>query len=439
MQTSARRRNFGDCTVEFGVIRSDDAASVRSTYPEEAMRPDDQHGLSPVIVALRVGLQLLFVALLGFVMVMALLAPTPSSPAVLAVGALMGLTWLTGAVLRSIRSITVSRRVRFVWIAVLLAQWATLVWLSPHAAYLVFPLCFLILEAMAPVVGIVIVVIATGAVVVAIGLHTGWSFGGVIGPIVAAIVAVGLSAGYRALAAEAREHERLYIELQATQSQLVATQRHAGAAAERERLAREIHDTVAQNLSSITLLLHAAERADPTSAGIDHLRLARRSATDALADARRLIRDLAPAHLESRGLAAALRDLGEQTSTAGGIEVYVVIADRPGLPMEHQAALLRIAQGTLGNVVAHAGATAATLDVVVDASSVHMTVRDDGQGFTPGTPPLNPEHGSFGLRSVRERVEQLGGSVQIESTAGVGTRVSVTLPLPVPLPSGTPA
>jgi signal transduction histidine kinase len=399
------------------------------------MRQDDRHGLSPVIVALRVGLHILFIGLLGFVLVMAIVAPTASSPAVLLVGMLMGVSWLAGTAIHTIRSSKARRSARLAWIALLLLQWATLVWLSPHAAYLVFPLCFLILEAMPGALGVAVVAVATIAVVLALGLHTGWSIGGVIGPVVAAIIAVGLGAGYRALAAEARAHERLYLELEATQSHLAATQRSAGASAERERLAREIHDTVAQSLSSITLLLHAAERADPSGPGVEHLRLARRSAGDALAEARRLIRDLSPAPLEVASLTGALRELGDRSATAGGIAVAILVADDLDLPMEHQAALLRIAQGTLANTVTHADARSATVEVVMDAASVRMTVSDDGRGFAPRTTSSNAAHGSFGLRSVRERIEQLDGALRIDSAPGAGTTITVELPLPATVPA----
>ena len=409
--------------------------AVGRAYPETAMSTHDHHALRPVILTLRVGLHLLFVGLLAFVLVMAVIAPTRSSTAVIAVAIVMGATWLAGTAIHVIGSRSARRRARLGWIASLLLQWAALVWLSPHAAYLVFPLCFLVLGVMRGAAGILVVAVATAAVVVALGLHTGWSIGGVIGPIVAAVVAVGLAVGYRALDAEAREHERLYRELAATQARLTATERAAGVAAERERLAREIHDTVAQSLSSITLLLHAAERADPTGAGVEHVQLARRTAGDALAEARGLIRDLAPARLESGGLAGALRSLAEQTSAAGGIEVSVRVADDLVLPMEHQAALLRIAQGTLGNTLAHADATTAVIEITADATRVRMTVTDDGCGFIPDAAHADATRGSFGLRSVRERVEQLEGEVRIDSARGSGTAIAVELPITGAVPA----
>lgn len=394
------------------------------------MSSDAHHGLSPVILALQAGLHLLFAGLLGFVLVVALVAPTPAAPAVIAVGLLMGVTWLGGMALHGVGTPVTRRRLRVVWIAALTVQWAALVWLSPQAAYLVFPLFFLILEAVPDAVGIAAVTVATAGAIVALGLHGGWTVGGVVGPLIGAIVAVLIAFGYRALATEAAEHERLYRELLATQDRLAATERAAGAVAERERLAREIHDTVAQNLSSITLLLHAAERADPDGAGVEHVRLARRSAGDALADARHLVRDLAPTALGAGGLAAALRDLGERTAQASGVAVDVRAADALELPMSHQSALLRIAQGTLGNVAAHADATNARIEVVADGTSVRMTVHDDGRGFDPDAVSATSARGSFGLRSVRERVAQLDGEVVVRSAPGAGTTVEVALPLP---------
>lgn len=396
------------------------------------MTRDAHHGLSPVILALQAGLHLLFAGLLGFVLLMASVAPTAGSSAVIPLGVAMGVTWLAGMAAHGVGSRRTRRTIRLVWIALLVAQWGLLVWLTPHAAYLVLPLFFLMLEAMPGAVGTLGVIVTTAGAVVALGLHGGWSVGGVVGPIVGAIIAVLIAFGYRALAAEAREHERLYRELLATQDRLAATERAAGAAEERERLARDIHDTVAQSLSSITLLLHAAEREDPGGAGAAHVRLARVSARDALADARRLVRDLTPTSLETRGLAAALRELGERTATAGDLEVEVLAADGTVLPMDHQTALLRIAQATLGNVVSHADASAAVIEVVVDETSVLMRVTDDGRGFDPAVAAATPRPGSFGLRSVRERVGQLGGEVEVVSAAGQGTTVSVCLPFEAP-------
>lgn len=116
-----------------------------------------------------------------------------------------------------------------------------------------------------------------------------------VGPIIGAAVAVAIGLGYQALYREAAERGRLIDELMNTREELASTSRDAGKFAERERLAAEIHDTVAQGLSSIQMLLHAAERADPDSPAIRQISLARETAADSLAETRQLIAELTPA------------------------------------------------------------------------------------------------------------------------------------------------
>ena len=136
----------------------------------------------------------------------------------------------------------------------------------------------------------------------ALGLHGGWSVGGVVGPLVGAGVALLIGLGYQALAREAEQREALVRELIAARGLLAATEHESGVLAERARLAREIHDTLAQGLSSIQMLLHAAERSDPDRSGIEHIRLARETAAANLAEARRFIRELTPPQLDDQTL-----------------------------------------------------------------------------------------------------------------------------------------
>src|SRR5439155_18708562 len=130
------------------------------------------------------------------------------------------------------------------------------------------------------------------------------------GPVLGAAVAVATVSGYRALYRESEQRRRLIDELQTTRRDLDAAQREAGVLAERERLAREIHDTLAQGLSSIQLLLRAAER-EISGPAAEYVRQARHAAQDNLAEARRFVRDLSPPDLEHGSLPAALRRLGE--------------------------------------------------------------------------------------------------------------------------------
>jgi signal transduction histidine kinase len=225
------------------------------------------------------------------------------------------------------------------------------------------------------------------------------------------------------------EREALMRELLATRGQLAATEHESGVLAERARLAREIHDTLAQGLSSIQMLLHAAERADPERAGVEHIRLARETAATNLADARRFIRELTPPELDDQGLGGVLRRLAATQWAAQGLRVNVRVSDTVELPMHLQTALLRIAQGAVANVIQHAHATTATITLAVDRDRLRFVVTDDGRGFDPDQP--SDEHSgrsdSFGLRAARERVHQLGGNLAIDSAPGGGTTLAVEL------------
>lgn len=214
--------------------------------------------LAPVFAGLRVGLHVLFCGLLALVVVRVLV--TNGSLVALVLAGVLGLVYLSGLVVARTRR----RAWGIVWIVALTLVWAALVWLVPEAAYLVFPLFFLYLHLLPRGVGPIAVVLTTALTIVAFAVHGGLSVGGVVGPIVGAGVALLIGLGYSALEKRAAEREALMAELLATRDRLAAAEREQGTLAERSRLARELHDTVAQGLSSIQMLLHAAERADAT-------------------------------------------------------------------------------------------------------------------------------------------------------------------------------
>lgn len=383
--------------------------------------------LTPVFVGLRTGLHVLFLVLAALVVVRAIVAPSPASPAILLVALLLVATYALGALVAR-RPEEGRRAYGLVWLAVLTVEWAVLLWLSTEAAYLVFPLFFLFLHLLGGRWGTVAILLATAAAICALGLHGGWTVGGVVGPLVGAGVALLIGLGYQALAREAAEREALMRELLDTRDQLAATEHESGVLAERARLAREIHDTVAQGLSSIQLLLHAAERADPEGPGVPHIRLARETAATGLADTRRFIRELAPPDLDDQGLGGALRRLARSQWAAQGLDVEVRVADAVPLPMHVQTALLRIAQGAIANVVQHAHTDRAVIELVLGDEGVRFTVADEGDGFDPTVGAASSATSdSFGLQAVRERVQQLGGSLAVDSAPGRGTVLTVLL------------
>ncbi len=381
--------------------------------------------LTPVFVGLRTGLHVLVAGLTVFVVVQARSGPS-AAPATLVAVAFLAV-YAAGFATRADRN-----RIRFwsrIWVATLSVLWIALVWLTPDAAYLAFPLFFLYLEVMPGWRGPFTVGVATVVAIVGGGLHGAWTIGGVVGPLIGAAVAVLIGAGYRSLQREAADRERLLAELVATREELAAREREAGAAAERARLARDIHDTLAQGLSSIQMLLQAAERADPDGPGSAHVRLARQTTADNLAEARTLVRELTPAPLAGAGLVPALRRLAGTQWSRPDLAIRIDADDRLDLPMAVQAALLRITQGAMANVLQHSRASRATVEVARDGSGIRLSVVDDGVGFDPAavrSAAGGPD--SFGLAAAQARAEQLGGTLRVDSAPGRGTAVTVEIP-----------
>lgn len=216
--------------------------------------------------------------------------------------------------------------------------------------------------------------------------------------------------------------------------------------AERERLAREIHDTLAQGLSSIQLLLRAAERALPQRPGtaLGHVRQARTAAVGNLAEARRFVRALSPPDLEAGSLPAALERLCATTARTSPLAVHCQVSGVPtALPTAHEVALLRIAQSALANTVRHAGARRAELTLSYMDTEVALDVVDDGAGFVPAEVPAPGSAAArgtgFGLAAMRARARALQGTLVVESAPGEGTAVAVTLPCPATASAAAPS
>ncbi len=224
------------------------------------------------------------------------------------------------------------------------------------------------------------------------------------------------------------------------QAQLLLQAREAGVHDERERMAREIHDTLAQGFVGIIAQLQAAERAEADTAadpdggpdgGSDRsewrLRVANatRLARENLVEARRSVHALGPGPLRSAPLADALTDLTAEWSRLNGVRADFTTTGPVGpLHPEVEAALLRTAQESLTNVAKHAGATRVGVTLSYTGDLVVLDVRDDGSGFAPGS----ETNGGFGLTSMRQRVIRLAGTLEIESEPGTGAAVSATLP-----------
>ena len=215
---------------------------------------------------------------------------------------------------------------------------------------------------------------------------------------------------------------------------LVEQARRAGLIGERQRLAHEIHDTLAQGFASIVMNLEAADALLPTehfTQGRWYLGQARLTARESLTEARRLVWALRPRLLEEAPLPEALSRLTERWSEASSIAGHTTVTGSPlPLPPEVEATLFRVAQEALTNVRKHARAHRAVLTLSYMHDRVTLDVRDDGTGFDPGKAydATGSAHaGGFGLGTMRERVERLGGTFSIESAPGEGTTLTVEL------------
>jgi signal transduction histidine kinase len=282
-----------------------------------------------------------------------------------------------------------------------------------------------------------------------------------------------VSEANRRLEATLAENEGLH-------KQLLTQAREAGIADERARMAREIHDTLAQGLTGIITQLQAAEHAGQDPAGWRrHVEAATTLARESLSEARRSVDALRPEPLETARFPDALAGVAERWSALNGVAVQVTTTGtvRPIRP-EAESALLRTAQEALANVARHARATRVGLTLSYMDGQVALDVRDDGQGFDParlgrgvngrapgaglpdggggglpvgddeelpagrGTGPAaghstgglpdveddGPTRGGFGLVAMRQRIEGLSGTLQVESEPGAGTAISACVP-----------
>ena len=389
--------------------------------------------LRPVFLTLRLGLHLLVVGLTLFVVVRALLADAPTEVPVTII-AIAFLAWYGAGVAAAHRHLPTWARVA--WLVVLLALWVGMAAITPDAAFLAFPLFFLELHVLAAPIAVPLVVVTFGLSVWGTATHLGFEVGTILGPLISAGVAIVIGLGYRAMSQETLDRQALILDLLATREELAAASREAGTLAERERLAREIHDTVAQGLSSIQMLLHAAERDVDDERTREKLRLARETAAENLGETRRFIRELTPSSLDEQTLPAALRRLAdavnEQAEQSGApTRVSFRTSGAPvTLPMAIDATLLRIAQGALANVLRHSDAARADLTLSYLGGEVALDIVDDGIGFDPLAAQREELDGVvFGLRAMRQRAERQGGRVEIESAPGDATAVSARIPV----------
>lgn len=287
--------------------------------------------------------------------------------------------------------------------------------------------------------GIVTAVALAVAVSVALALRvhaTGAELVELVGQMgIGLIFSVGLGLWITRVAEQSEERADLIERLEQTQAQLAATNHAAGVLAERERVAQEIHDTLAQGFTSVVMLSQTAraqlDRGMVPDAG-DRLAQIEQVARDNLAEARALVAAFGPAALEGSTLAEALARLAERFRAETGVRVSVRLEDGPGGPArapdggalsrDTEVVLLRAAQEALANVRKHAGAREVLLRLSREGGGVALEVLDDGRGLAAGTAE------GVGLRGMRDRVAAGGGTLDVSGEPGRGTRVRVHLP-----------
>jgi signal transduction histidine kinase len=219
------------------------------------------------------------------------------------------------------------------------------------------------------------------------------------------------------------EKTRLLDELTAAQDELAALHRDAGITAERARMSREVHDTVAQSLTGLVLLAQRARRGFASGSLDDEtLELIETSARDALAETRALVAAAAPVELTQGGLAEALERLAERFERETRIRVSVSTSLDEPLDRDTEVVLLRCAQEGLANVRKHSAAAHARMELTVASGDARLVLRDDGRGF-----PAEARAG-FGLAGLRDRLALAGGTLEVDGTPGA-TALTATLPI----------
>lgn len=378
-----------------------------------------------VLSFLNVSLHVLVAALLAVGIVEAWGSALP-----ICLAGLFAVLYLVGTVLYH-RGRRFSRKAVAGWLAAVLVSWAAMSCASPGFVWLLFPLVMLIIFLVPGGRGLGIAAVALLFTLAVTNRDPG-GMGAVVGPTIGAVIAVIIVRAYQALRQEARHYRELVDRLAATQLELAASEREAGALGERQRLSREIHDTMAQGLNSIFLIARSAEaalgRVDSRDAAELGKALAtiRDTAQENLAEARRFVADAAaPESLPQRITTLAETIRSRQEAIGHPLELHLSLTELDGrLPTRAADAAERVVREGLSNVVRHSGARRAVVSIARVGEELTIDVFDDGHGFDA----TSLEASGFGLDGLRARVAEIGGRIDVESSSD-GTVVAAVLPL----------
>jgi signal transduction histidine kinase len=291
---------------------------------------------------------------------------------------------------------------------------------NPLGLFMVYPMIFMVI----PLRMAVPVVIAASLVQTGVMLAHHVPRDLLIPPVVGMVISILMGTFIDRTSTVSQQRADLIERLEASRAEVARLSRAAGTATERARLAREIHDTLAQGFTSIITLVQAAEsELDGDGAKVRrHLAVAVRTARENLDEARTLVAALTPSALDTGTLDDAIRRqverLAEETGIVGHYRTVGAIGE---LPTAVEVVLLRAVQEALSNVRKHAGAASVTVVLRLTPDAVALTVSDDGVGFaTAGA--------GFGLSGMRTRVEQVSGRLVVHSVPGTGTRLELEVP-----------
>ncbi|SNS27797.1 Signal transduction histidine kinase [Geodermatophilus pulveris] len=319
------------------------------------------------------------------------------------------------------------------YLVVLVGCFAVLAWQAPSLLFLLFlayPQVWFLVESPRPgVLWTVLLAAASLAGPLAAARDGGDARQALLSAGVGMVFSVALGIWVSRVLQQSRQRAELIEQLEATRAELAAAERERGVLAERERLAREVHDTLAQGYTSIVVLAQtAADRLDGDPAGArERLALIEEVARDNLAEARAVVAAFQPVALDDGTLVEALEQLAARFTRETGLPVRVdtaALGEGPPLRRDEEIVLLRGAQEALTNVRRHAGATDVVVRLAREAGQVSVHVVDDGVGFD-----VAAARGA-GLDGLRGRVQQVGGAVDVSSAPGEGTSVVVRVPAP---------
>ncbi|APQ55127.1 Two-component system histidine kinase ChrS [Corynebacterium pseudotuberculosis] len=401
-----------------------------------------------ILTLLRVSLHLMFAALLGFGIIRFTLSPDSESPWKLCITTLapsLGAFYMFGTAWenRFARGDNIKDPMPLSgwWMLVITLMWAILMGASGSFTWLMFPLVLIALNLLPGIRGILSVLLLLGIATIIpwLARPEDWVLGQLLGPIIGACFSVAIYYGYYVLNQDAMHYRQVAAELLAAQRDLAASEHQSGRLEERERLSREIHDTVAQGLSSIVLLSRAAHR-HCEHGDLENvqrqLAIIEKQAGESLAEARRFVRDLAaPALGESLPIAlqGVIDGVREKQSALGcPLDVHLeLVGDmETSLPEPVTRTALRVAQEGLNNVVKHAHANKAVVTLGIWEDEVSIDVVDNGLGFNAArlTTATDQSEGGFGLGGLKKRIATVDGSLVIESDE-YGTALVCRIPL----------